>query len=101
MEGGTISIDRIQMPQWVMASVFGIMALAAAWGVYSSLSTGMTRSEFAPYQVDRDPAGFYLVVTGKFFVMLLCIAIVLHAAGLSATDPLAMMKQILPSLPNR
>jgi hypothetical protein len=96
----TDKLDRHSMPQWVIASVFTVMAMAAAWGTYSSLSTGMIWGEFSRYEVDRDPTAFYLAVTGKFFVMLLCVGIALHAAGLSATDPLAMMRQVLPTLHN-
>jgi hypothetical protein len=88
------------MPAWVLASVFGTLALAAAWGIYSSLSTGTTQGELSEYEADRDPTGFFMVVLGKFLALCFCIAIVLHAVGLSPTDPITAIKQMLPWLPN-
>ena len=89
------------MPQWVIASVFGALALAAVWGIYSSLSTGITQGELSVYEADRNPVGFFMVVLGKFLALGFCLAIVLHAVGLSDTDPIVAIKQMFPWLPDR
>jgi hypothetical protein len=89
------------MPQWVIASIFGVLALAAVWGIHSALSTEVTWGELSKYEADRNPVGFYMVVLGKFLVLCFCIAIVLHAVGLLAIDPIAAMKQMFPWLPDR
>jgi len=89
------------MPQWVIASVFGMLTLAAAWGIYSSLSTGVTQGKYSTYDADREPIGFFMVVLGKFLVLFFCFAIVLHAVGLLAVNPITTIKQMFPWLPDR
>lgn len=88
------------MPQWVITSVFGTLALAAAWGIYSSLSTGITQGQLSVYEADREPVGFFMIVLGKFLALLFCFAVALHAVGFLAMDPVAGIKQMLPWLPN-
>ncbi|MDE2068959.1 MAG: hypothetical protein KGK01_06535 [Bradyrhizobium sp.] len=77
-----------------------MLALAAAWGIYSSLSTGITQGELCQYEADREPVGFFMVVLGKFLALFFCFAIVLHAVGLLAVNPITAIKQMLPWLPN-
>ena len=88
------------MPQWVIASVFGALALCAAWGIYSSYSTGTVYGELSQYSEDREPTAFFMIVLGKVLALVFCLAIALHAAGLSAMDPLAEIKQLFPWLPD-
>jgi hypothetical protein len=88
------------MPQWVIASVFGVLALCAAWGIYSSYSTGTVYGELSQYSEDREPTAFFMTVLGKVLALVFCLAIALHAGGLLAMDPLAEIKQLLPWLPD-
>lgn len=88
------------MPQWVIASVFGALALCAAWGIYSSYSTGTVYGELSQYSEDREPTAFFMIVLGKVLALVFCLAIALHAAGLLAMDPLAEIKQLFPWLPD-
>ena len=88
------------MPQWVIASVFGALALCAAWGIYSSYSTGTVYGELSQYSEDREPTAFFMIVLGKVLALVFCVAIALHAAGLLAMDPLAEIKQLFPWLPD-
>lgn len=88
------------MPQWVIASVFGALALCAAWGIYSSYSTGTVYGELSQYSEDREPTAFFMIVLGKVLALVFCFAIALHAAGRLAMDPLAEIKQLFPWLPD-
>jgi len=87
------------MPYWVIASVFGILALAAMWGIYSSLVTGVTIGETSTYNVDDNPIGFVAVVMGKFFVLCFSVAMALHALGFLAADPMEWLQRMFPFLP--
>lgn len=89
------------MPLWVIASVFGALALCAAWGIYSSYSTGTVYGEWSQYSEDREPTAFLMVVLGKVLALCLCLAIALHAVGLLDVDPIAEIKRLLPWLPDR
>lgn len=89
------------MPSWVIALAFGTLALAAAWGIYSSYSTGTVYGEWSQYSEDREPTAFFLVVLGKLAALCLCLAIALHAVGFLDTDPIAEIKHWLPWLPDR
>jgi hypothetical protein len=89
------------MPQWVTASVFGVLALCAGWGIYASYSRATVWGELSQYSEDREPTAFTMVVLGKVFALIFCLAIALHAVGLLATDPIAEMKHWLPWLPSR
>ncbi len=55
------------MPYWVIASVFGILELAAMWGIYSSLVTGVTIGETSTYNVDDNPIGLRCRGDGEVF----------------------------------
>ena len=89
------------MPHWVIASVFGVLALCAAWGIYSSYSTGTVYGELSQYSEDREPTAFFMVVLGKVVALIFCLAIALHAVGLLTTDPIVEIKHWLPWLPDR
>jgi hypothetical protein len=85
------------MPQWEVASVPGVMSLAALWSICSSLSPRVTRT--SEYEADRDPLGFFMVALGKFLASCFCFSIVLHAVRLFANDPIAEIKRVFPWLP--
>jgi H+/Cl- antiporter ClcA len=88
------------MPQWVIASVFGVLALCAAWGIDSWYSTGTVYGELSQYSEDREPTAFFMIVIGKLLALVFCLALAPHAAGLLTMDPLAEIKQLLPWLPD-
>jgi hypothetical protein len=68
------------MPQWVIASVFGALALCAAWGIYSSYSTGTVYGELSQYSEDREPTAFFMIVLGKVLALIFCLAIAMPSA---------------------
>ena len=88
------------MPQWVIASVFTVLAFCAAWGIYSSYAKGTVYGQMSQYSEDREPTAFFMVVLGKVIALIFCLAIALHAAGLLPTDPIAEVHRWLPWLPD-
>jgi hypothetical protein len=70
-----------------MAILFGLLAVAAGYGLWRSFTTGVTSDEIYTFREDEEPAGFMMVTAGKMFVMAFGIAEVLHAFGLCG-DPM-------------
>ena len=75
------------------AIIFGLLAVAAGYGLWRSFTTGVTSDEIYTFREDEEPAGFMLVTAGKMVVMALGIAEVLHAFGLCG-DPLEPLRAL-------
>ena len=73
--------------------VFGLLAVAAGYGLWRSFATGVTSDEIYTFREDEEPAGFMLVTAGKMVIMALGIAEVAHAFGLCG-DPLEPLRAI-------
>ena len=56
--------------------------------------TGITRDGVWQFEADQHPVGFFVIVLAKFLALCFCIAVVLHAVGLMAMDPIVGIKQI-------
>ncbi|HYJ35088.1 MAG TPA: hypothetical protein VEV64_02950 [Rhizomicrobium sp.] len=76
-----------------MAFIFGLLAVAAAYGLWRSFATGVTSDELHTFREDENPAGFMAVTAGKMFVLVFGVAEVLHAFGLCG-DPMAPLRAI-------
>ena len=85
------------MPPWIIALVFGLFAIAAVWGIYRSLVTGVANDGTRTVKADQSPVGFLVVLFVKLLVLCFAVAVVLHAVGLSAFDPIISTRKMLPS----
>ena len=85
------------MPPWIIASVFGLVAIAAVWGIYRGLATGITDRGLWKFKVDESPLGFFLTLLVKAVVLCFAVAVVLHVVGLSSFDPIIETRKRLPS----
>ena len=74
--------------------IFGLLALAAAYGLWRSFTTGVASDEIYTFREDENPAGFMAATAGKMFVLAFGIAEVLHAFGLCG-DPMEPLRAIL------
>jgi hypothetical protein len=79
------------------AIIFGILALAAIWGIRQNISSGTASNSGWTCTIDDNPIGFCLMVCGKAVCLGFSIAMILHAFGL-AGDPVAHIKHALPFL---
>jgi hypothetical protein len=82
------------MPPGYIALIFCALAIAAAFGIRRDLHQGWARSGGFRYYADKNPAGYWLSVGGRAFVIPLAIAEVLHAFGL-APDPIFVMRTLI------
>jgi len=57
-----------------MAFIFGLLAVAAAYGLWRSFATGVTSDELYTFREDENPAGFMAVTAGKMFVLVFGVA---------------------------
>ena len=78
------------MPPIVMMLVFGTFGLIAVWAIQRDLKRGISNDSLYRFRADTNPFGFVLLIAGKVGVVLLCVAIILEAAGIAG--PLAMIK---------
>ncbi|MCA0045455.1 hypothetical protein LB577_00570 [Mesorhizobium sp. B283B1A] len=81
------------MPQWFIATVFGLLALAAVWGIYRSLSSGVANDGIYRFDVDKNPLGFALVIASRTLIIAFAVAVILHALGLIG-DPVSMLRSL-------
>jgi len=81
-----------------MATVFGILGLAALWGIQKNIGSGTATSRGWTCTSDENPIGFCLIVCGRAFCVGFSIAEILHALGWVG-DPVANLKHLLPFLP--
>ena len=79
------------------AIIFGILALAAIWGIRQNISSGTASSRGWTSTIHDNPVGFCLIVCGKAVCLGLLITMIFHAFGL-AGDPVARIKHALPFL---
>jgi hypothetical protein len=86
------------MPPAFIATVFGILGLAAIWGIGKNITTGTATSRGWTCTIDDNPVGFCLIVATKGAMVGFAIAEILYAFGLSG-DPIARIKQALAFLP--
>jgi hypothetical protein len=81
----------------VTAAVFGLLDLAAIYGIRKNIISGSATSRGWTCSVDDNPVGFCLIVAMKGALVGCAIAEILHAFGL-AGDPVAQIQQALPFL---
>jgi hypothetical protein len=81
----------------VTAAVFGLLGLAAIYGIRKNIISGSATSRGWTCSVDDNPVGFCLIVAMKGALVGCAIAEILHAFGL-AGDPVAQIQQALPFL---
>jgi hypothetical protein len=81
----------------VTAAVFGLLGLAAIYGIRKNIISGSAMSRGWTCTVDDNPVGFCLIVAMKGALVGCAIAEILHAFGL-AGDPVAQIQQALPFL---
>ena len=77
------------------AIIFGILALAAIWGIRQNISSGTASSRGWTCTIDDNPIGFCLIVCGKAVCLGFSITMIFHAFGL-AGDPVAHIRHALP-----
>jgi hypothetical protein len=81
------------MSPTIMALIFGLLAAAAAYGLWRDFATGVASDEIYTFREDESPAGFTAVTAGKMFVLAFGIAEILHACGLCG-DPLVPLRAL-------
>jgi len=81
------------MPQWFTATVFGLLALAAVWGIYRSLSTGVAYDGIYRFEIDSNPLGFAFAIASRVLIIAFAIAMILHALGLIG-DSVAILRSM-------
>jgi hypothetical protein len=81
----------------VTAAVFGLLGLAAIYGIRKDIISGSATSRGWTCTIDDNPVGFCLIVAMKGALVGCAIAEILHAFGL-AGDPVAQIQQALPFL---
>ncbi|SDR91359.1 hypothetical protein [Bradyrhizobium canariense] len=80
--------------------IFGILGLAALWGITKNIRTGTATSRGWTCTLDDNPIGFCLIVCVKAAVIGLAIAEIMYALGLSG-DPIKDIQHAFPFLPTR
>ena len=88
-----MSVGLPAMPQWFIATVFALLGICAAWGIYRSLSSGVAYDEIYRFEIDSNPLGFATVIAGRILVIAFAIAVILHALGFIG-DPISMLRGI-------
>lgn len=81
------------MPPWFIALVFTLLGIIAAWAIRNSLSSGMAGNGLYRFDVNINPLGFSAVIAGKALVIVLAIAEILHALGLTG-DPMLVLRAV-------
>lgn len=80
------------------AVIFGILGLAAIWGISKDISTGTASSRGWTCTLDDNPIGFCLIVCFRAAVVGFAIAEIFYAFGLSG-DPIKNIQHAFPFLP--
>jgi hypothetical protein len=89
-----MSVGLPAMPQWFIATVFALLGICAAWGIYRSLSSGVAYDEIYRFEIDSNPLGFATVIAGRILLVIaFAIAVILHALGFIG-DPISMLRGI-------
>jgi len=76
-----------------MAIIFGLIAAAAAYGLWRDFATGVASDDLYRFRESENPTGFLAVVAGKFLVLGFGIAEVLHAFDLCG-DPMVPLRAL-------
>lgn len=85
------------MPPAFIATVFGLLGLAAIYGIRKNIISGTATSRGWTCTIDDNPVGFCLIVAMKGALVCFAIAEILFAFGL-AGDPVAQIRDALPWL---
>jgi len=85
------------MPPAFIAAVFGLLGLAAIYGIRKDISSGSATSRGWTCTIDDNPVGFCLIVAMKGALIGFAIAEILYACGL-VSDPIARIQHALPFL---
>jgi hypothetical protein len=80
-----------------IAAVFGLLGLAAIYGIRKNIISGKATSRGWTCTIDDNPVGFCLIVAMKGALVGFAAAEILHAFGLVG-DPLARIQHALPFL---
>jgi hypothetical protein len=88
------------MSPTIQAIIFGILGLAAIWGIRKNIMTGTATSRGWTCTIDDNPIGFGLIVCFRAVVVGVAIAEIMYAFGLCA-DPIKTIQHALPFLPTR
>ena len=88
------------MSPTIQAIIFGLLGLAAIWGIRKNIMTGTATSRGWTCTIDDDPIGFGLIVCFRAVVVGVALAEITHAFGLCA-DPIKTIQHALPFLPTR
>lgn len=82
----------------ILALIFGLFGLAAAFGIWRSLRTGVTGTGFGAADIDETPIRYSFVIAGKALAVGYGAASVLFAFGLVG-DPHVRLRTALQKLP--
>jgi hypothetical protein len=88
------------MSPTIQAIIFGILGLAAIWGIRKNIMTGAATSRGWTCTIDDNPIGFCLIVCFRAAVVGFAIAEIMYAFGLCA-DPIKTIQHMFPFLPTR
>jgi hypothetical protein len=78
------------------AVIFGIIGLAAIWGIRKNIMTGVATSRGWTCTIDDNPIGFCLIVCFRAAIVGFAVAEILYAFGLCA-DPSKLFSTRSPS----
>jgi hypothetical protein len=81
----------------ITAAVFGLLGLAAIYGIRKNIISGSATSRGWTCTVDDNPIGFCLIIAMKGALVGFANAEILYACGLFG-DPVAHIKHALPFL---
>jgi hypothetical protein len=95
-DAGTRS-DLARSPPAFIAAIFGILGLAAIWGIRKNITTGAASSRGRTCTLDDNPVGFCLFISMRAAIVGFAIAEILYGFGLVG-DPVAQIKHALPFL---
>jgi hypothetical protein len=76
-----------------MAVIFGLLAAAAAYGLWRDFNTGVASDDLYRFDREKSPAGYVAVVAGKVFVLGFGAAEILHALNLCG-DPMVPLRAL-------
>ena len=76
-----------------MAVIFGMLAAAAAYGLWRDFNSGVASDDLYRFERKQSPAGYMAVISGKIFVVGFGIAEVLHALNLCG-DPMPTLRTL-------
>jgi hypothetical protein len=88
------------MSPTIQAIIFGLLGLAAIWGIRKNIMTGTAISRGWTCTIDDNPIGFGLIVCFRAVVVGVAIAEIMYAFGLCA-DPNKTIQHALSFLPTR